>query len=127
MAGLSPAVSTPETSMRTRIAALAFTLLVLSAATGQENTNLSYAAISARYPAVKMSDAELAKNRAEGECLAGVKALGSLPMDQFQPNIEWLNIRTQAMLALARPCEVLVMLEAAHDALATSNAPRLRK
>jgi hypothetical protein len=35
----------------------------------------------------------------------------------------WLNIRTQAMLALARPCEVLVMLEAAHDALATSNAP----
>jgi hypothetical protein len=47
-------------------------------------------------------------------------------MDTFQPNIEWLNIRTQAMLALARPCEVLVMLEAAHDALATANAPSLR-
>jgi len=64
--------------------------------------------------------------RAEGECLAGIKALGSLPMDQFQPNIEWLNIRTQAMLAFARPCEVLVVLEVAHDALATSNAPGVR-
>jgi hypothetical protein len=112
--------------MRTRIAVLAFTLLVLSTASGQEDANLTYAAISARHPSVRMSDAELAKIRAEGECLAGVKALGSLPMDQFQPNIEWLNIRTQAMLALARPCEVLVMLEAAHDALATSNAPRFR-
>ena len=73
-----------------------------------------------------MSDAELARIRAEGECLAGVKALGSLPKNEFQPNIEWLNVRTQAMLALARPCEVLVMLEAAHDALATSNAPGLK-
>jgi hypothetical protein len=74
-----------------------------------------------------MSDAELAKLKAEGECLAGVKALGSLPMEDFQPNIEWLNIRTQAMLALARPCEVLVWLEAAHDALQTSNAPSRRE
>ena len=38
-------------------------------------------------------------------------------MDEFQPNIESLNIRTQAMLAMARPCDVLAMLEAAHDAL----------
>ena len=38
-----------------------------------------------------------------------------------------LNIRTQAMLALNRPCEVLVMLEAAHDALQTTNAPRFRQ
>jgi hypothetical protein len=112
--------------MRTRIAAISLILLCCSSAIGQENVNLSYAAISARYPVVKMSEAELARIRAEGECLAGVKALGSLPMDQFQPNIEWLNIRTQAMLALARPCEVLVMLEAAHDALATSNAPGLK-
>jgi hypothetical protein len=114
--------------MRTRIAAfalsLALSLLVSSTATGQDD--LSLAAISARHPAIKMSDAELERLRAEGECLAGVKALGSLPMDVFQPNIEWLNIRTQAMLALARPCEVLAMLEAAHDALGTSNAPRLR-
>jgi hypothetical protein len=107
--------------MRTRIAAITFSLLVSSAALGQED--LSFAAISARHPVVRMSDAELARIRAEGECLAGVKTLNALPMDQFQPNIEWLNIRTQAMLALARPCEVLVMLEAAHDALATSNAP----
>ncbi len=114
--------------MRTRIAAIASSLcsslLVASTAIGQDD--LSLAAISARHPSVKMSDAELARLRAEGECLAGVKALGSLPMDEFQPNIEWLNIRTQAMLALARPCEVLAMLEAAHDALGTSNAPRLR-
>jgi hypothetical protein len=110
--------------MRTRIAAIALTLLVSAAAIGQED--LTLAAITARHPAIKMSDAELARLRAEGECLAGVKALGSLPMDEFQPNIEWLNIRTQAMLALARPCEVLAMLEAAHDALGTSNAPRLR-
>jgi hypothetical protein len=74
-----------------------------------------------------MNDAELAKLKAEGECLAGVKALGSLPMQDFQPNIEWLNVRTQAMLALARPCEVLVWLEAAHDALQTSNAPNRRE
>ena len=113
--------------MRIRLAAIALSLLACSSSLGQENTSLSYAAISARYPAVKMSDAELAKNRAEGECLAGVKALGSLPMDQFQPNIEWLNIRTQAMLALNRPCEVLVMLEAAHDALDTTNAPKNRQ
>jgi hypothetical protein len=31
------------------------------------------------------------------------------------------------MLALARPCEVLAMLEAAHDALETSNAPKFRR
>jgi hypothetical protein len=31
------------------------------------------------------------------------------------------------MLALARPCEVLAILEAAHDALGTSNAPRLKQ
>jgi hypothetical protein len=109
--------------MRTRIAAITLSLLVTATALGQED--LSFAAISARHASVRMSDAELARLRAEGECLAGVKALGSLPMDQFQPNIEWLNIRTQAMLALARPCEVLAMLEAAHDALGTSNAPRL--
>jgi len=107
--------------MRTRIAAITLSLLASSTALGQED--LSFAAISARHPVVRMSDAELARIRAEGECLAGVKALNALPMDQFQPNIEWLNIRTQAMLALSRPCEVLVMLEAAHDALATSNAP----
>ena len=111
--------------MRTRIAAITSMLLVSSAAFAQEGGSLSFAAISARHPAVRMSDADLARLRAEGECLAGVKALGSLPMDQFQPNIEWLNIRTQAMLA--RPGEVLVMLEAAHNALGTSNAPNLRE
>jgi len=113
--------------MRTKIVALALGLLVLPAAFGQDDPSLSYAAIIARHPSVKLSDADLARLRAEGECLAGVKALGSLPMDQFQPNIEWLNIRTQAMLALNRPCEVLVMLEAAHDALETTNAPKFRQ
>jgi hypothetical protein len=113
--------------MRTRIAALTLTLLVSASTVGQENPSLSYAAIIARHPSVKINDADLTRLKAEGECLAGVKALGSLPMDQFQPNIEWLNIRTQAMLALNRPCEVLVMLEAAHDALDTSNAPKHRQ
>ena len=107
--------------MRTSVAAITMGLLVATTALAEED--LSYAAISARHPVVKMSEADLAKMKAEGECLAGIKAIGSLPMDQFQPNIEWLNIRTQAMLALAKPCEVLVMLEAAHEALATSNAP----
>jgi hypothetical protein len=110
--------------MPTRIAAITLSLLVSSTAFGQDD--LSYAAISARHPVVRLSDADLARMRAEGECLAGIKALNALPMDQFQPNIEWLNIRTQAMLALSRPCDVLAMLEAAHDALATSNAPGLR-
>ena len=113
--------------MKTRIAALTLTLLVSASTVGQENPSLSYAAIIARHPSVKVSDTDLNRLKAEGECLAGVKALGSLPMDTFQPNIEWLNIRTQAMLALNRPCEVLVMLEAAHDALDTSNAPKNRK
>jgi len=113
--------------MRTRVAAVALTLLASASTVGQENPSLSYAAIIARHPSVKISDTDLARLRAEGECLAGVKALGSLPMDKFQPNIEWLNIRTQAMLALNRPCEVLVMLEAAHDALDTSNAPKHRQ
>jgi hypothetical protein len=110
--------------MRTTIAAITLSLLVSTNASAADD--LSFAAISARHPVVKMSDAELARMRAEGECLAGIKALGSLPMDQFQPNIEWLNVRTQAMLAFARPCEVLVVLEAAHDALATANAPSLK-
>lgn len=113
--------------MRTTIAAITLSLLLASTGSSQENPSLSFAAISARHPSVRMSEAELARLRAEGECLAGVKSLGSLPMEQFQPNIEWLNIRTQAMLALARPCEVLAMLEAAHDALETSNAPKLRE
>jgi hypothetical protein len=112
--------------MQTRITAIALSLLALSTAGSQENPSLSFAAISQRHPVVRMSEAELTRIRAEGECLAGIKALGSLPMEEFQPNIEWLNIRTQAMLAFARPCEVLVTLEAAHDALATSNAPALR-
>jgi hypothetical protein len=111
--------------MRTRIAAITLSLLVSSPTFGQED--LSFAAISARHPVVRMSEAELTRLRAEGQCLAGVKTINALPMDEFQPNIEWLNIRTQAMLALARPCEVLAMLEAAHDALATSNAPRLKE
>jgi hypothetical protein len=111
--------------MRTTIAAITLSLLVSANAFGEDD--LSFAAISKRHPVVKMSDADLAKMRAEGECLAGIKALGSLPMDQFQPNIEWLNIRTQAMLAFARPCEVLVVLEAAHDALVTANAPSLKR
>jgi hypothetical protein len=112
--------------MRATLAAITLTLLVSSTTLGQENPSLSFAAISARHASVRINDTDLARLKAEGECLAGVKALGSLPMDQFQPNIEWLNIRTQAMLALNRPCEVLVMLEAAHDALGTSNAPKLR-
>ena len=110
--------------MRTKIAAAALSLLLVSDAFGQDD--LSYAAISTRHSVVRMTDAELARARAEGECLAGIKALGSLPNDQFQPNIEWLNIRTQALLTLARPCEALVMLEAAYDALGTSNAPGLK-
>jgi hypothetical protein len=113
--------------MRTKTVAFALSLLAFPTAFAQEDPSLSYAAIIARHPSVKLSDSELARLRAEGECLAGVKALGSLPMDKFQPNIEWLNIRTQAMLALNRPCEVLVMLEAAHDALQTTNAPKFRQ
>jgi hypothetical protein len=111
--------------MRTRIAAAALSLLVSSAALGQED--LSFAAISSRHPVVRMTDADLVRLKAEGECLAGIKTLNALPMDEFQPNIEWLNIRTQAMLAMARPCDVLAMLEAAHDALETSNAPKFRQ
>jgi hypothetical protein len=107
--------------MRTTIAAITLGTLISSSAFGQEN--LSFAAISQRHAVVRMTDAELAEMRAEGECLAGIKAINSLPQDEFQPNIEWLNIRTQAMLGISRPCQVLVMLEAAHDALATSNAP----
>jgi hypothetical protein len=113
--------------MRRKIVAIALSVLVFPAAFGQDDPSLSYAAIIARHPSVKISEADIARLRAEGECLAGVKALGSLPMDQFQPNIEWLNIRTQAMLALAPPCNVLAMLEAAHDALETSNAPKFRQ
>jgi hypothetical protein len=84
--------------------------------------DLSYAAISARYSAAIMNDANYDLMRAEGECLAGIKELNSLPPDEFQPNIEWLRIRTQALLTLARPCDVLVMLEAAHAALHTAKA-----
>jgi hypothetical protein len=114
-------------AMRTRIAAITLSLLVSSTVLSQDAPDLSFAAISSRHPVVRMSDAELVRLRAEGECLAGIKTLNALPMDEFQPNIEWLNIRTQAMLALARPCEVLAMLEAAHDSLETSNAPKLRQ
>jgi hypothetical protein len=102
------------------IAGIAAAVLCCAAAFGQD---LSFEAISGRYASVRMSAAELDRARAEGECLAGIKALGSLPMDEFQPNIEWLNVRTQALLALAKPCEVLVILEAAHNALGTANAP----
>lgn len=109
--------------MRTTIAAVASTLLLASSAFGQDALN--FAAISERHAVARMSDAELARMRAEGECLAGIRVLGALPKSEFQPNIEWLNFRTQALLAVSRPCEVLVMLEAAHDALATSNAPGL--
>src|SRR5688572_4832618 len=111
--------------MRAITAAFALSLLVTLSASGQEG--LSFAAISSRHPVVRMSEAELVRLQAEGGCLAGIKTLNALPMDEFPPNIEWLNIRTQAMLALARPCEVLAMLEAAHDALETSNAPKLRE
>jgi hypothetical protein len=109
------------------LAALALGLIASSTPLAQQDTTFRFAAITARHPAARIGEADLAKLRAEGECLAGVRLLGSLPMDEFQPNIEWLNVRTQAMLALARPCEVLVMLEAAHDALGTSNAPGLRE
>ena len=110
--------------MRTRVAAITACMLAASTAAGQQD--LSFAAISQRHTVVRMTDAELARVKAEGECLAGIKAINSLPQTEFQPNIEWLNIRTQAMLGISRPCEVLVMLEAAHDALATSNAPGRR-
>lgn len=107
--------------MQTRVAVVAVGLLVSLVARAQDV--LSFEAISARHASVRLTGAELDVARGEGECLAGIKVLGSLPPEEFQPNIEWLNIRTQALLALARPCEVLVMLEAAHDALGTSNAP----
>ena len=119
--------------MRTSITALASSLLLASTALAQDALN--FAAISQRHAAARMSEADLARMRAEGECLAGIRVLGALPKADFQPNIEWLNFRTQAMLAVSRPCEVLVMLQAAHDpwkspkgddALATSNAPGLR-
>ena len=85
--------------MRTKVAALVVTLLVSASTVGRRESELELCRDHSRHPSVKISDTDLARLRAEGECLAGVKALGSLPMDQFQPNIEWLNIRTQAMLA----------------------------
>jgi hypothetical protein len=125
---ITAAVATSgDNAMRTRIAAIALSLLISSTVLSQDAPDLSFAAISSRHPVVRMSDVDLVRVRAEGECLAGIKTLNALPMDEFQPNIEWLNIRTQAMLALARPCEVLAMLEAAHDSLETSNAPKFRQ
>ena len=112
--------------MRTRIAAITLSLLVSSAAFGQE-TRLELCRHQCTAPRRQDERRRARETAAEGECLAGIKTLNALPMDEFQPNIEWLNIRTQAMLALARPCEVLAMLEAAHDALETSNAPKFRQ
>lgn len=111
--------------MHKKIAVFLAAVLLAPAVCAQDA--LSFRAISSRHPSVRLSDADLEKARAEGECLAGIKILGSLPMDEFQPNIEWLNFRTQALLTLAKPCEVLAILEAAHVALNTSNAPDLEK
>lgn len=106
-----------------RVTAITVALLVSGAALAQD---LSFDGISARHPEIRMSDAEISRARGEGECLAGIKQLSSLPADEFEPNIEWLNFRSGSLLSHMRPCEVLVLLEAAHDALETANAPRTR-
>ncbi len=85
-----------------------------------------YRDIADRHPAVKLDAQSLARARGEGECLASIKAINSLPPQEFHPNIEWLRLRTSSLLRHMKPCEVLIMLEAAHDALDTENAPRNR-
>ncbi len=82
--------------------------------------------IADRHPAAKLDAQSLARARGEGECLASIKAINSLPRQEFHPNIEWLRLRTGTLLSHMKPCEVLIMLEAAHDALDTKNAPKNR-
>ncbi|MCG8435068.1 MAG: hypothetical protein MJA83_13655 [Gammaproteobacteria bacterium] len=99
-----------------------FLMLPLAAAAGPTYEELS----AAQSGAARMDAREIAAAKLEGVCLAAIKQLNSYPKEEFHPNIEWLRIRSSALLSHVRPCEVLLMLESAHDVLDTENAPKNR-
>lgn len=81
-------------------------------------------AIQARFPDVAIDKTRTAAARMQGECLVGLKALNFRGNQAaFDPVAEWSNFRSVSLLEQFSPCEVLAMMEVAHERLKTPERP----
>ena len=77
-------------------------------------------AIQVRFPDVAIDKAQTESARMQGECLVGLKALNFRGNQAaFDPVAEWSNFRTVSLLEQFSPCEVLAMMDVAHERLKT--------
>ena len=82
--------------------------------TAEESSN---EAVAKRFGETKLDAKSVQEASMHGECLVGLERLIFVKRGDFDPVTEWINYRKIWLLEQFPPCNVLIMMEVAHEEL----------
>jgi len=107
-----------------KITNIIFFIFSLLFSTSAYSDGFSYNSISKRHGGLPLSKKQVENAKIQGECIVGLKNLGTEKKGKFDAVTEWINFRGAALLWRKSPCEVLVTMEVAREKLQNSHHSR---